>query len=49
MLRILKWLLYLALLGGIALVAYAYLGPWLGADFAPPAQEIRAPLVLDAN
>ncbi|MBY5970792.1 hypothetical protein PSM7751_00826 [Pseudooceanicola marinus] len=49
MLRILKWLLYLALLGGIALVAYAYLGPWLGADFAPPVEEIRAPLVLDAG
>ncbi|SNY53096.1 hypothetical protein SAMN06297129_2489 [Pseudooceanicola antarcticus] len=49
MLRILKWLLFLAFLAGIALVAYAYVGPWLGADFAPPQQEIRTPVVLDAD
>lgn len=49
MLRIIKWLVYLAILGGIALVAYAYVGPWLGADFAPPVSETTTPLVLDVQ
>ncbi|WP_010141775.1 hypothetical protein [Oceanicola sp. S124] len=49
MLRILKWLVFLVILAGIALVAYAYVGPWLGADFAPPVEETRTPLVLDAD
>ncbi|WP_199671888.1 hypothetical protein [Pseudooceanicola sediminis] len=49
MLRIIKWLVYLAILGGIALVAYAYVGPWLGADFSPPVQEMRTPVVLDVQ
>ncbi|WP_204318764.1 hypothetical protein [Pseudooceanicola aestuarii] len=49
MFRIIKWLFYLAILGGIALVAYAYVGPFFGADFAPPSQEMRTPVVLDAS
>lgn len=49
MFRIIKWLFYLAVLGGIALVGYAYIGPFFGADFAPPTREIRAPVVLDAS
>lgn len=47
--RIIKWLFYLAILAAIALVAYAYLGPFFGADFSPPAQEIRETIELDAN
>ncbi len=47
--RLLKFIVYLAVLGGLALVAYAYLGPWFGADFAPPRSEIRQPVVLDAD
>ncbi len=47
--RLVKLLLYLLVLSGIALVAYAYLGPWFGADFAPPMNEIRVPVTLDAQ
>lgn len=47
--RIVKWLIYLAVLGGIALVAYAYIGPFFGADFSPPQTEVRQPVTLDAN
>lgn len=47
--RIVKWLIYLAVLGGFALVAYAYVGPFFGADFSPPQTEVRQPVTLDAN
>ena len=47
--RIVKWLFYLAILAGIVLVAYAYLGEFFGADFAPPQTEIRQPVTLDAD
>lgn len=49
MLRILKWLFYLVVLGAIGLIAYAYIGPFFGADFSPPQTEIRQPVELDAN
>ena len=45
--RIIKWLLILAILAGIALVAYAYVGEFFGADFTPPSQEIRKTIELD--
>ena len=47
--RILKWLFYLAVLAAIGLVAYAYLGPFFGADFSAPSQEIRQPVTLDVD
>ncbi|WP_417724917.1 hypothetical protein [Salipiger sp.] len=47
--RIFKWLLILLLLAGVALVAYAYVGPFFGADFSPPQTEIRQPVDLDGN
>ncbi len=47
--RIIKWLLYMVILGGIGLVGYAYLGPFLGADFSAPAVEQRQKVVLDAQ
>ncbi|MCL3882602.1 hypothetical protein [Marivita sp. GX14005] len=47
--RILKWLIYLAIIGAVALVAYAYVGPFFGADFSPPQTEIRQPVTLDAD
>jgi hypothetical protein len=49
MLRLIKWLFYLAVLGFVALVAYAYLGPFFGADFAPPSQEIRQEIILETD
>ena len=39
----------LAVLAAAGLVAYAYLGPWFGADFSAPTQEIRTPVILDAE
>lgn len=47
--RIVKWLIYLLLLGAIALIAYAYIGPYFGADFSPPQTEVRQPVTLDAD
>ena len=47
--RIIKWLFILVILAGIALVAYAYLGPFFGADFSPSQQEIRETIELDAS
>jgi len=47
--RLIKWLFILAVLGAVALVAYAYIGPWLGADFSPEQREIRQQVTLDAS
>lgn len=47
--RLIKWLIYLLILAAVALVAYAYVGPWFGADFSAPQSEIRIPLVLDGS
>lgn len=47
--RIIKWLIYLLIIGGLALVAYTYVGPYFGADFSPPQTEVRQPVTLDAN
>lgn len=49
MLRLIKWLIYLCILGFIALVCYAYIGPFLGADFSPDTQEIRQEIILDTK
>lgn len=49
MFKIIKWLIYLAILALIALIGYAYLGPFFGADFSPPAREIRQEIILDAS
>ena len=49
MFRILKWLIFMAILGAIGLTAYAYVGPHFGVDFTPPKVEIRKPVVLDAE
>lgn len=47
--RIIKWLIYLCILAALALVAYAYVGPYFGADFSPPQTEVRQPVTLDAD
>ncbi|SNR59118.1 hypothetical protein [Puniceibacterium sediminis] len=47
--RLFKWLFYLLVMGTIALAAYAYIGPFFGADFSPPQSEIRQPVTLDAD
>ncbi len=47
--RLIKWLIYLLIIAFIALVAYAYLGPFFGADFTPPREEIRQEIILEGN
>ncbi|MEZ5674345.1 hypothetical protein SAMN06265173_13922 [Thalassovita litoralis] len=47
--RLIKWLFILIILGVIGLTAYAYVGPFLGADFSPKQTEIRQSVTLDAG
>jgi hypothetical protein len=48
--RLIKLFFWLVVLGGLALVAYAYVGPiFFPADFAPPAQEITETIPLPAR
>ncbi len=47
--RLIKFLIYLAIIGFVGLVIYAYVGPFFGADFAPPQVEIRQPVTLDGK
>ncbi|MDM8167120.1 MAG: hypothetical protein RIA08_08405 [Roseovarius sp.] len=49
MARLIKWLFYLAVLAFLALVAYAYVGPFFGADFSPPEEEIRQDILLETE
>ncbi|WP_417699470.1 hypothetical protein [Pseudophaeobacter sp.] len=49
MVRLIKYLVIFGVLAAVALIAYAYLGPWFGADFSVPIEEVRKPVVLDAN
>ena len=44
--RLIRLLIYLIIIGFIALIAYAYIGPFFGAEFAPEPEEIRQPVVL---
>ncbi|NVO54985.1 hypothetical protein HW561_04170 [Rhodobacteraceae bacterium B1Z28] len=47
--RLIKFLIYLICLGFIGLVAYAYVGPFFGADFSAPQNEIREPVILNVD
>ncbi len=47
--RIIKLLVLLVILGFVGLVGYAYLGPFFGADFNPPSEEIREVIELDVS
>ncbi len=47
--RVVKLIVYLICLGFIAVVGYAYFGPWFGSDFSAPQSEIRVPVTLDAD
>ncbi|MEM8775906.1 MAG: hypothetical protein AAGF53_12790 [Pseudomonadota bacterium] len=49
MLRLIKWLLYLGVIGFIGLTGYAYIGPFFGADFSPPEEEIRQEIILESS
>jgi len=48
--RLIKLLFVLAVLGAIAFVAYAFLGPiFVPADFAAPIEEVVKPVTLGTN
>lgn len=47
--RLFKFLVILVLLGFAALTVYAYLGPFFGADFSAPQDEVREPVALDVE
>jgi hypothetical protein len=46
---LIKYLIYIVILAAIGLVAYAYVGPWFGADFRAPQAETRVPVGLDVD
>jgi len=45
--KLFKLIGYLAVLAILALIAYAYLGPYIGVDFSPEQTEIRKPVTLN--
>ena len=46
--RLIKLLFWLAVIGGIALVGYAYVGPvFFPADFDPDQRRIEVPVTLE--
>lgn len=47
--RLIKWLFILIILAVLGLTAYAYVGPFLGADFSPRQTEMRETVTLDAS
>ncbi|KEJ88349.1 hypothetical protein [Sulfitobacter donghicola] len=47
--KLFKLLFILAIIGFIALVGFAYVGPELGIDFAPTTQEIHLPVTLQGQ
>jgi predicted small lipoprotein YifL len=48
--RFIKALLFLFILAGVGLVAYAYIGPlFFPGDFAAPTQEVTQPVTLETN
>lgn len=47
--KLFKLLVYLAILGFIGLVGYAYIAPEFGVSFAPPQAEVRMPVTLEGQ
>ena len=47
--KMIKLLFMITILAFIGLVAYAYVGPFFGADFSAPQIEVRQPLILNAD
>lgn len=46
--RIIKVLVFLAVLAVVAFIGYAYVGPvFFPQDFAAPSQEVTVPVTLD--
>ena len=49
MFRLIKLLIYIAVIGFLGLVGYAYVGPFFGADFSAPQTEMRVPVILNTD
>ncbi len=48
--RLIKLLLFLVVLGGLGLIAYAYIGPiFFPQDFAAPEVRIEEPVILETE
>ena len=47
--RLIKILFFLVILAGVGLVAYAYVGPFLGVDFMPPRETVTVPVEIDID
>ena len=47
--RLFKLLIFLIVVGFIALVAYAYIGPFFGAEFSPEQVKTRVPVTLGTD
>lgn len=47
--RLLKFIIYLAVLATISFIGYAYIGPLFGADFVPAQETVTVPLDLDLD
>ena len=44
--KIIKWLFYLMATGAVALIIFAYIGPFLGFDFTPEEKTVIIPVEL---
>ena len=47
--KLIKYMIYLVILAISGIVLYAYVGPFFGVDFSAQQNEIRIPVVLDAD
>ncbi|MCX7559941.1 hypothetical protein OS190_10210 [Sulfitobacter sp. F26204] len=47
--KLIKLLIFLILVGFVALIGFAYLGPFFGAEFAPAQVETRQPVTLGTD
>ena len=44
--KIIKWLFYFFALAAVALIIFAYIGPFLGFDFTPKQKIINIPVAV---
>lgn len=47
--RLIKFLIFMIVVGFVGLAGYAYVGPFFGAEFAPEQTEMRQPVVLGSQ
>ena len=47
--RLMKLLVFLAVLATVTVISYAYVGPFFGADFSAQQSEVREPVTLNVD